>query len=204
MPARKVPHELIEEILARHAKGQSDPSIATWLASLDPPIIVGSDAVRKIRKQSGQPTLTGAKAETLNPNKASGAAGRKAKAARDSQEAADHGKRGAVVLEVAEEADPLRAHVYQLQVCLELQRKVAADTVMTLPDKIRFSTLLGQTIAKLRTDAEIEKTHDEIRKAWAVRLAELDARETEIKREEKRLRELRRDLEAKQALVHAN
>ena len=212
----KIPRELIEQIRSRHDKGQSDRSIATWLASLDPPIDVGEDAVRKIRKRTNEPDKTGQTASVtpqaqsdvgVLPSEAakpSGAANRKRRAGVRDQEAEDHKDRGGVVLNIAFDPDPMRSHLYELRIQLELQRQVAADQIMTLPDKVRFCTQIGQTIARLRVDAEIEAEMDEIRADRARELAEMQEQEQELEREKKRLQALRRDLEERLASAPAN
>jgi hypothetical protein len=200
----KIPRELIEQIKGRHAQGQSDRSIATWLGSLDPPIQVGEDAVRKIRKRTTEPDKVSpvtppanvdGGAVTPEPAKPSGAANRRRQAEERAREAGQHAERGSVVLAIPFDADPMRSHLYELRVQLELQRQVAADTIMTLPDKVRYCTQIGQTIARLRVDAEIEAEQEEIRRERAVELAEMQRLEKELEREKKELGALRRQLE---------
>ncbi len=199
----KLSAELQSEIQGRHAKGQSDQSIADWLLTLDPPVEVTREAISKMRnrKRAAAMSQVGEKSQQhpeqpAEPIKPSGSANRKRLAADRSQEAADHGKRGGVILDIPFDPDPMRSHLYELRIQLELQRQVAADEIMTLPDKVRFCTQIGQTIARLRVDAEIEADHEEIRKDRARELAEMQELEQELEREKKRLAAMRRELEA--------
>lgn len=187
----KIPSDRLDEIRQRHEAGQSDPQIAVWLAGLLPPIYVTPDAIRKARGRSAAKSAD--KPETSA--KPSGAVNRKRKAVERDKEARDHAERGGVVLDTPFDGNPMRAHLYELTLLLELQRKVAFDEVMTLPDKVRFCTQIGQTIAKLRVDAEIELEQEEIRRERAKELAEMQQLEQELEREKKALATLRRQLE---------
>jgi multidrug efflux pump subunit AcrA (membrane-fusion protein) len=62
-----------------------------------------------------------------------------------------------VVIEIPPEANTERAHLHALAVQLRLQALVNADTVMTLPDKLRASCAIAQAMSKLSVQAELER-----------------------------------------------
>jgi ADP-dependent phosphofructokinase/glucokinase len=78
-----------------------------------------------------------------------------------------------------------------------MQHLILTDPTIPNEAKARFVVSFGQTIAKLRVDAEIEQELDEIRRARAIELAEMQELEQELEREKKALAALRRELEAR-------
>jgi len=148
-----IPGELYPEILSRHRAGQSDSAIVRWLSTLDPPVVVGRIAVLKLRQRLSET------AEHVTRHKASGAQGRAARAAESEREQRQHAARGGgvVVIEIPPEANTERAHLHALAVQLRLQALVNADTVMTLPDKLRASCAIAQAMSKLSVQAELER-----------------------------------------------
>ena len=178
----RIPPKLHPEIMARHAAGQSDQAIADWLAHLDPPVTVSRVAILQTRQRLGgvkprsaaPPTSTPSSGK-LSGGKLSGAQGAKVRAIRTTQEAKDHKKRGAVIISVPAERNTERAHSHALAVQLELQGIVNADTVMTLPDKLRASSIIAQAIAKLSVQAELERKIEELEHERAVEVEDLKA-----------------------------
>lgn len=189
----RIPPKYHPEILTRHAAGQSDQAIATWLAHLAPPITVSRVAVLQTRQRLGGGTKPTAKPPASG--KASGAQGVKARAARTAQEAKDHNQRGAVLIGVALGTDPTRAHLAELQVLLDLQQKVNSDPLMTLPEKIRHTTSLAQAMSKVRIEAELQKRIAELEQERAAEVQALSDDRRQVDLDRKRLEEERRELD---------
>lgn len=195
----RIPPKLHPEIMARHAAGQSDQAIADWLAHLDPPITVSRVAILQTRQRLGgvKPTPRSAAPPTSTPSsgKLSGAQGAKVRAVRTTQEAKDHKKRGAVIISVPAERNTERAHSHALAVQLELQGIVNADTVMTLPDKLRASSIIAQAIAKLSVQAELERKFEELEHERAVEVEDLKAELRKVEIDRRRLEAERAQLD---------
>lgn len=153
-----IPSELHPEILSRHRAGQSDSAIVRWLSTLKPPVVVGRIAVLKLRQRLLSEAAEHVP-EHVTRHKASGAQGRAARAAESKREQGQHAARGGgvVVIEIPPEANTERAHLHALAVQLRLQALVNADTVMTLPDKLRASCAIAQAMSKLSVQAELER-----------------------------------------------
>lgn len=204
----KIPRELLPEILARHQKGQSDSAIVRWLATLDPPIAVVRLTVRQARmlaaKQAGAgPERKPAKVVPLFPGKASGSQNRKRQKAEKEREQADHEDRGEARVSVKTKGTVDRAHLYQLEVLLDLQQKINDDEIMTLPDKVRHSTQIAQAMAKVRNEAELERRIEELEHQRAVEVEELAADQRANEVEKRRLEAERRQLDAEWAKVRS-
>ena len=197
-----IPPELEAEVMARSAQGQSDAAIVDWLARLDPPIHVHRTNILRLRQRLAGLTET-TPAEPTAPHKPSGAQGRKARTAQAASEAADQAKRGAVIIEPDRDLDAETAHLDQLRLLAAYQEAVRTDKLMTLPEKLRFTVAIGQTMAKLKVDAEIQAKQDQIRKDLAARYAQLDAARTELEREQRRLAAERRELAELRAQLNA-
>lgn len=192
----RIPPKLHPEIISRHDAGQSDQAIADWLARLDPPVTVSRVAVLQTRQR-----LTGTKPTPRQPKiqaaggKLSGAQGAMIRAARTAQEAKDHRKRGAVIIGIADESDLNRAHLYQLQVLLDLQGKINVDPFMTLPEKVRHSTSLAQAMAKVRSEAELERRLAQLEHERAAEAEQLAAARRDVEVERRRVEAERKELD---------
>lgn len=173
----KIPPQLYPEILARSTAGQSDAAIARWLATIDPPINVSRIAILQLRQKhlGPKPAAPAAQQVSTPASKPSGAQNRAARAVRSAQEAAQHAKRGKVIINVPPESRTERAHLHALAVQLELQGLINADPIMTLPDKLRASAMVAQAMSKLSTQAELEKRIEELERERAVEVEDLKA-----------------------------
>lgn len=207
----KIPPSLHAELMARHAAGQSDPAIRDWLARLDPPVTVSRVAILQTRQR-----LTGVKpaprsqqqaSAQVTPassgGKASGAAGAKVRAARAAVEAAQHSKRGTVIINIPPETRTERAHLHALAVQLELQGLINADPIMTLPDKLRASCAIAQAMSKLSTQAELEKRIEQLEHERAVEAQVLVAERQAVEIERKRIEAERREIDEEWAKLRA-
>lgn len=204
----KIPRELLPEILARHKKGQSDIAIVHWLATLDPPIKVVRLTVRQARmvaaKQAGEtPKAKPSNVVSIFGGKKSGAQNRKARKAQDEREQKDQSERGETIITVETLPTVENAHVYELEVLLKYQVRVNEDAVMTLPEKIRNSILLAGQMARLKTDAELERRIAELEKERSVEVEELAADQRANEVEKRRLEAERRQLDAEWAKVRS-
>jgi len=195
----KIPPQLHPDIIQRHTAGQSDAAIARWLATLDPPIHVSRIAILQLRQKhlgtkprQSQPTST---PSTPSGGKLSGAAGAKVRAARTTQEAADHKKRGPVIIHVPPETRTERAHLHTLGVLLDLQVKVNADTLMGLPEKIRQTATVAQAMSKLQVQAELEKRIEQLEHERAVEVQKFAAERNTLEIERRRNEAERKDLD---------
>lgn len=204
----RIPPELLPEIAARHAAGQSDPAIVDWLAHRDPPVLVSRIAILKARRRA---TASPAATKQAAPKQAggsgsgklSGAAGAKIRAARTTQEAADHKKRGTVIIHVPPETRTERAHLHTLGVLLDLQVKVNADTLMGLPEKIRQTVMIAQAMAKIRMEAELERRIEQLEQERAVEAQVLVSERQAVEIERKRVEAERREIDEEWAKLRA-
>lgn len=152
-------------------------------------------------KRTTAPSAADAVAAGARPKKLSGFENLQRRRARAAAEQSAHAARLAESGQIPQAIEPCRdlmkAHFYQLQTTLDIQHLILTDPTIPNEAKARFVVSFGQTIAKLRVDAEIEQELDEIRRARAIELAEMQELEQELEREKKALAALRRELEAR-------
>lgn len=153
--------------------------------------------------KAGKKTTTPSPADAFEtgarPKKLSGFENLQRRRARAAAEQSAHAARLAQSGEVPQRIEPCRdlmkAHFYQLQRILDMQHLILTDPTIPNEAKARHVVAFGQTMAKLRVDAEIEQELAEIRTARAIELAEMQELELELEREKKALAALRRELE---------
>lgn len=198
----RIPRELLPEIRTRHTRGHSDQAIVDWLKTQG--IKVSRIAVLRARGRAASALADdappapapAAPASPLVDGKPSGAQNRKTQETKRWQEGLDQVERGPTVFSVEAEDDPKRAHLYELQVLLQLQDKVNKDPFMTLPDKARQTTAIAQAMGRIRAEAEWQKRIEELETRLADVTEDLDKERTEVEREARRLEALRRELES--------
>jgi hypothetical protein len=117
--------------------------------------------------------------------KASGAQNAKARAERQAEEATAHQHRGAVLVDLPAPALE-RVHIFELEVLAAYQVAINKDGLMTLPEKVRQSAMLAQAMAKLATQADLERRIEELEQQRATEVEDLKADRRQVEMERRR------------------
>lgn len=131
--------------------------------------------------------------------KLSGAQFEQARKARKAAEQARHAARlaasGQISLTVEHCKNPERAHLYQIERLLYRQFVIETDDRIPNEEKGRLVMGFAQAMAKLRTEAELEKRIAELEHAREVEVDDLKADRREVEVERRRLEQERAQLD---------
>lgn len=181
------------------------PDIAATLPAYQLPTPSRSTAPKKRAAKKAKKT-TPSPPPAIGPKKLSGHQYTKARKVRTAAEQARHAARlaaaGQVALTVDPCRDPLQAHLYEIQRILDLQHLILTDPNIPNEDKARHLTAFAQAMAKLRTDAELERKIEALEKERAVESEKLEAEVRRVKIEARRIEADRAELDAAWAKLH--